>query len=190
LYYHFWFFGCRKGEEDPAISLKSRKSRLAAEWAMRSGYVAYTVSLTDPPLRYNETWSFDGSGFELNTTEAGPPVTYVGKYFLNLNVRKDGTFDFDEFLLGRTLACRGTWCFAKGKGEDKNKETVVFTISETQRGSTLDGMFNQHMSAFRYSLVKLTKGEIKIRSVGYRLLAEKNQSISMINDYTFSSHED
>lgn len=183
-------FSCRKGEEDPAISLSSRKSRMAAEWRMKSGMVAYNVNFTAPPLKYNETWTFDGTGFQLNTTESGPPVIYVGKYFLNLNVRKDGTFDFNEFLLGRTLECSGTWCFTKGRGESKNKENVVFTITETQRGATDDGMFNQQMAVFRYSLVRLAKDEIKVRCVTFRDLAEGDQSISMINEFTFSSHED
>jgi hypothetical protein len=181
---------CRKGEEDPSISLVSRKARMSAEWRMKSGTAAFTVSLMHPPAKYNETWTFNGAGFSLNTTESGRPITYVGKYTLNVNIRKNGTFDFNELFMGHPLDCSGTWCFTTGEGKEKNKERAVFTINEVKSGATLNGFFNQMSTTFRFNIIRLAKKELKLRTYGNLALREGDASIAAITEYDLISDED
>ena len=36
------FTGCRKGEDDPFLSFRSRTARLTGEWKLKSGEIVYT----------------------------------------------------------------------------------------------------------------------------------------------------
>ena len=47
----FILVGCKKGENDPLISLKTRKSRLSGEWKM--SFAEYSINDT--------TYSYDGT---------------------------------------------------------------------------------------------------------------------------------
>src|SRR6185436_4431068 len=75
-----FFFGCKKGEEDPRISLRTRKARLAGEWRLKNGSASYTID------NYNENYLFDGTRLRMTTTQLGPPVYYTGTYILNLDI--------------------------------------------------------------------------------------------------------
>jgi hypothetical protein len=177
---------CKKGEEDPSFTLKSRGKRLEGEWRMGSGYASFTYNYQSA---YNESWSFDGVNFRLNTTESGPPVTYIGKYFLNLAIRKDGTFDFTEFSPYGMLQCSGTWCFTQSKGKEKKKESVLFIVTATQQGYTYSGIFNRTAASFRYHLTRLANKDMTLHSDGKLGMNSDSESISCETDYKFTSHE-
>ncbi|KAK6020062.1 hypothetical protein OSTOST_14290, partial [Ostertagia ostertagi] len=46
---------CKKGEDDPIISLRTRKARAEGDWRLVSGTAGYTTK------GYNETYDFDGT---------------------------------------------------------------------------------------------------------------------------------
>lgn len=144
---------CKKGDEDPAFTLATRKARLSGEWTIKS----YTA---------NSTWMEDGE--TINTTaETGSANNFnlTSTYQLysieedkevadySLTIKKDGTwsqrfeFDFKRTVIHlnhtqtteghRTIEKSGNWAFIKNtKDVAKNKERVVFytTAKTTANG--------------------------------------------------------
>src|SRR5687767_11741630 len=97
------FTTCKKGEDDPAFTLQSRKARLEGDWNLKEG----SASLTLVP--YNEHFKFDGSGMNVYVTyTGGQPTIYTGNYRLTMSLSKDGHFTFQEILAGGVLEGEGT----------------------------------------------------------------------------------
>jgi hypothetical protein len=105
---------CRKGEDDPLLSLRSRKARVAGEWKMTSGEKTYLDNNSDKVV-YNGTTATSGN--------------FSYDYTLKMTFKKDGSFSMEE-LDGKSLtSASGTWDFTSGIGELKNKEQIVMYIS-------------------------------------------------------------
>ncbi|WP_066759457.1 hypothetical protein [Crocinitomix algicola] len=146
---------CKKGENDPFLSLKSRKSRLAGEYTMASWYMnsdtEYTNSSEKMTLDIN-----DGSGSRtiIYDSDSGDPTTTVAAVTVNSEefvVEKDGTWsrkmvitykytrDGDGFFVDDrdyvdvvTSEETGTWSFLGGQSEDyKNKERVLLSVTKS-----------------------------------------------------------
>jgi hypothetical protein len=171
---------CKKGDEDPEISLRSRKARLTGEWKMKNG----SASMTYP--NYNETTKFDGSNFEIYSTyTGGRPVVYVGKYLLSLKIKKNGTFTMHELNANLIFDAEGSWSFNSGVGKEKKKEDAIFYIDQVNTGSTADHIFNRWSTNFTYKIKKLTNKEIIISSSG-KVFSNSYGYISFSTDYTFT----
>ncbi len=121
--------GCKKGENDPFLSLKSRKARISGEWKLTAG----TETSTD---------NFGGFSGSSTTTYTG--TTYnedgnTGSYSQTMTIEKDGTFTMTILQDGITSTISGNWFFA-GKIKDaelKNKEAIVFSeLVYTSPGGT------------------------------------------------------
>lgn len=124
---------CKKGENDPFLSLSSRKARLTGEWTVSSSYSKSTntsgVTISTNVNDFNGTTntytytlgSFSNTSFENKTIE--------------FTINRDGSFtrvttnttDQEKF------EDTGIWTFAgKNKTSDyKNKEVVVFYTQKT-----------------------------------------------------------
>ena len=121
--------GCKKGENDPFLSLKSRKARISGEWKLSSG------TLTD-------SYSGPGGSSTTLTNYTGTSVTYSGSgststalYTEELTIEKDGTYEVVIIEDGDRSTIKGNWFFS-GKVKDadiKKKEAIIF--SETQYSS-------------------------------------------------------
>lgn len=103
---------CKKGENDPGLSLRSRKARVAGEWTVskydykesRTGSMTQTFS--SPSVTYtssyiiNETVTFDGTNFNhiekssntYNNVTTSYDTTYSGTGEIKYTFEKDGTF--------------------------------------------------------------------------------------------------
>ncbi len=171
---------CKKGDEDPEISLLTRKARLTGEWTMKNG----SASMTYP--NYNETAKFDGSNFEIYSTfTGGAPVVYIGKYLLSLKIKKNGTFTMHELNGKSIIDAEGTWSFNSGIGKEKKKENIIFYINQVNSGSTADNIFNRWSTNFTYKIKKLTNKEIIVSSSG-KVFSNSYGYISFSTDYTFA----
>jgi|TARA_R110000737_G_scaffold21067_1_gene39440 hypothetical protein len=114
--------GCKKGENDPFLSLKSRKARITGEWKLSSGTITETgsnggLTSTDVTLYTGSTVSSDGN---------------TSTYSEILTIEKDGTFELAIVEDGDPFTIRGNWFFS-GKNEDadlKKKEAVIFSELE------------------------------------------------------------
>lgn len=130
------FVGCKKGENDPAISLRSRKGRVAGEWTVASGEGKTTSGSS------TTTWKIDGTTYSYTSGSTTLTSTYEGKY----TFEKDGTWTSTTTQSGdgwsEKTDASGTWNFTGGVGETKNKSQIVMmTLSETTTstfGSTTD----------------------------------------------------
>ena len=182
----FFLSNCKKGDEDPRISFRTRKGRLSGEWVMKSGNASQTfLSDTKPP--FNQNFSFNGSKVELNETEAsGPAIIYTGAYSLAMDVKKDGTFNVRENFAGSLLEASGKWNFKSRSADAKNKEEVEFTIDATSKGSTIGHIFNQQQITFSYKLVQLANKDLKIEALTKSFINSNGDRVSFTARYVFA----
>jgi len=135
---------CKKGENDPFLSLKSRKSRMAGEWDITKMTRIESGLWTGVP--YTNTYVIE-NGVSSSTFAAGGNSTSstgtVSNY--SFNILKDGSFSntmtYDSGNGEVTEEEEGSWMFiGKNKNEDlKNKEAIIFTTNSsvtTSAGST------------------------------------------------------
>jgi len=132
--------GCKKGENDPSISLRSRTARLAGEWSLSAKdyketsisdnssttrTVTYdgTILTTVTVRKYKDSWT----GKDTTVTD-----TQTDSYSDNLTINKDGSFT-RETLYGSTRTnYEGNWMWMKGNSEQelKNKQTIVLSTTK------------------------------------------------------------
>ncbi|PBQ33368.1 hypothetical protein CNR22_16805 [Sphingobacteriaceae bacterium] len=173
------FTECKKGEDDPVISLRTRKARAAGEWRLVSGNASYTAK------GYNEDYAFDGTNVTANYTSV-TPIIYTGRYILNLTISKDGKFTFKEVVAGLSLEAGGDWTFNKGGGEDKKKEDFIFTITSVSKGSTNElHFFNRLNTNFTYQIKELRNKRLVIHSAGTFYTDSKGNYSTLSTDYVF-----
>ena len=132
------FMGCKKGEDDPKLSLRTRKARVAGEWTMSSGH----SFVKDTYYIYNAfDYGFSKNSYSLVHDQyvEGTPEHYVenktGTFSYTLKFDKDGTFRSVRKTDTITVIMNGTWNFV-GKGDSyKNKERIVLNITELNNGA-------------------------------------------------------
>lgn len=137
---------CKKGENDPFLSLKSRKARVVGEWTVtkeegtsqdisKISFGGVTVTTTT-----DETSTYNGTLFtstSVTTSSAGGnPLenTYNDVYTQSYTFEKDGSFTLETVYTGQnyTEKIEGTWAFVgKSKtAELKNKEAIALSITK------------------------------------------------------------
>ncbi|MFT5819475.1 MAG: hypothetical protein ACI8ZM_000699 [Crocinitomix sp.] len=154
---------CKKGENDPAFSLKTRKARLAGEYDVSSYTYKIKRDKPDDGASTDLTANIEGStGTSINYITVPPGDIVILSQDISVNefsftIRKDGTWEsnFDiiitwtevvdgiivknyEYTERSTLYEAGTWNFIGGQAEEfKNKERVMFnTINQTPGSQT------------------------------------------------------
>lgn len=129
----------KKGENDPSISLKSRKARLVGEWTL----VEWTRTTTSTSSGSSSTTTYTYSGSTLLVSSGGTSYNYV--YSESLEVVKDGTYSHTTNESGDGWSyienSEGTWSFVAGDKENgiASQERVILTNSTsttTYGGST------------------------------------------------------
>lgn len=137
---------CKKGENDPFLSLKSRKARVVGEWTVtmeegksqdisKISFGGVTVTTTT-----NETSTYNGTLFTSTSVTAssagGNPLenTYNDVYTQSYTFEKDGSFSLETVYTGQnyTEKIEGTWAFVgKSKtAELKNKEAIALSVTK------------------------------------------------------------
>ena len=134
-----FFSGCKKGENDPFLTLKSRTARLAQDWVLSSE--DYTVTQTGTWLGVGDyittiVYSFDGTSESQKATQSsgGNSTTNTTTYTYSKEITfdKDGTFKSTEINGGNATITEGTWMWmSKNKNNDlKNKEAIAMFITK------------------------------------------------------------
>lgn len=145
---------CRKGEEDPFLSLRSREARLCGYWKLTSlignhqiyddnHYWEYHSALYSPGTEKEYTFriAFDGMAFDY----------YYDEFACWLDIREDHTMEAIYRTKGATFFndnIKGSWSWSNSDG--KKKEYV-----------NLDA-FGINASGFPYQLRKLSNKEITL----------------------------
>lgn len=156
-----FFSSCKKGQDDPTVSLQSRKARLAGHWVMKSG----TTSLTLDAM--SRSYKFDGSEVQVFTTPTGGPlIVYFGKYTLSMDFTKDGDFKFDEVIVGTRTKCSGSWSFNEKSDDYKAKELLLLETKNVEIGVVTDSFLMQFAGTCSYKLIRLSKDELVIYNSG------------------------
>ena len=171
---------CKKGEDDPLVSLRSRKERISGDWRLQSGTATYTQGA------YRESYIFDGSNVTLYVAAPSYAAGYKGKYFLNLTISKDGKFTFKELLSNVVLEASGTWNFNVGIGNEKRKEDVLFFIDRVSAGYTNgNSLFNRTNTNFVYKIKELRNKKLVISSTGKIYSDSNGKYTTLSNEYIF-----
>jgi len=156
---------CKKGENDPFISLKSRTARLSGEWKLTSGTVKETVTSGSSTTTTTDTYT-DALRTEVEVA-GSVTTTHIYNYTQEMTFEKTGHYSsttvetqtsFDgtaiptNFQSTVTSVEEGHWAFL-GKNKDtelKKKEgvainphssttTTVNSLGTTTSTSTIDG---------------------------------------------------
>ena len=124
------FSGCKKGENDPFLTLKYRTGRLAQEWKMSSE----DITVVEPNLiggTNSTVYSYDGTSEKAVLTQTSgsysQTTTTTYTYSMEISFDKDGTFKSTEINDGNATVTEGTWMWmSKNKNESlKDKEAIV-----------------------------------------------------------------
>lgn len=184
------FTACKKGEEDPGISLRSRKARVEGEWTISSGETSSKNvqqdwwddegTLTSTTVStYNGTSAIEETTREYKNYSSSPAqnnadtttVEQDTSYFtMSITLGKDGSYEMirkyddpDDIYWYETTE-QGTWAFAGGVGEVKNKEQIVFTttyeIEKDYDGNSIDIEEGDTYSTDVWNIIRLANDEI------------------------------
>lgn len=143
------FNSCKKGENDPFLSLSSRKARLTGEWKLTAG--EWTTTTVQDQYNY-ETGEYEPvttvytyvlADDKMSVTVkygTSPAVTSSEGYTEDLSILKDGTYKMkivtteteDGKNYVTTEVEEGNWTFIGGNSEQEiaNKERVGFTTAK------------------------------------------------------------
>ena len=164
------FTGCKKGENDPFLSLKSRTARLSNTWKCTEMTTTNTTTQEYGGSTYTSTSTSTYSGTSLITstsTSSGGTTTTTGDttdvYTLEVTFDKSGTYTQTEFeknestgyTYEKTTVTKGIW-YWNGKNKDeeiKSKEMVVMEtteITETE-STTVGGVTTTDTDTDRYT---------------------------------------
>lgn len=143
-------YSCKKGENDPFLSLRSRKARITGEWKLASS--SETSTNTSDSGSSTTVKNFDGTTeTEVYTGILGSPVTSTKTLSEEYTFEKDGTFKVvrTEIANGNTdiTTGEGNWAFVgKSKtAELKNKESISLSFTKFTYS---DNSFEEYSGTF------------------------------------------
>jgi len=129
------FSGCRKGDKDPLVTLRTRKARLTGDWKLTAG----SRVLVADGVRNEHTYERD-SIFE-RSFRNGNNTLIIRQHRERLSIRRDGSYVLEIRTSeaggsNQTYTIEGSWNFAfrSKQAEVKNKEVLMMT--ETRRVET------------------------------------------------------
>ncbi|MFA5781138.1 MAG: hypothetical protein WC868_02595 [Bacteroidales bacterium] len=111
----------KKGEDDPCISLRSRKARVVGDWEVISYKYVRNLNLYALNIS-NEIYTMDGSTYTSVYTDENGTTTKNGTETWKWTFRKDGTFDYTCTIDGQTKTSNGFWKFL---GETKAESQII-----------------------------------------------------------------
>lgn len=128
------FNSCKKGENDPFLSLKSRTGRISQDWVLSTE--DYTIKNTTSSYSSSDHYTFNGTSETLTTVltigSSSSTTTDTYAYSEEFVMAKEGTYKSTTVDDGTTEIEEGNWSWVgKNKDQDlKNKE--AFVIASTQ----------------------------------------------------------
>ncbi len=137
--------GCKKGENDPFLSVHTRKARVAGEWKMTSGTSTQNNYYSSASTTNVITTTYDGvnaSESSVTTTPFGTTTTNsTYAYTDQMTMERDGTMKGTNTNDGVTTTFEGNWNFSGGIGEMKNKSQLMLLytkVTDDNGTSTLE----------------------------------------------------
>lgn len=205
---------CKKGANDPALSLKSRKARLAGEYVISKIDRTTNSSSINAGTTYTSTTTFvyDGgaAATETNIDNSGATTTTTLPISLyEMTINKDGTWEIkknyqDEYsytvlTIETTVTTdhitveKGTWAFlGKTKNSYKNKERVQFastayTDTWTQTTVQLNTVTNSSSTSTVNGVNSSTDSELSSPMI-YAIDMLKNKEMVFKSEVNYSNN--
>ena len=169
----------KKGEDDPLISFRTRKTRLAGQWQLTSGSVEYITVFIDS-LGKNEsktTLVYTENTYKKTTEASGYQSSNTGPFSYTTEFEKDGGYSSTTVTDNTTTdVSEGTWNFTKGIGNYKDKEQIVITLTKYS---------NTYVSPPNNSMIGNTF--IGNRSdITYTIKELRNKKLVLVSEYSTS----
>ena len=164
---------CKKGEEDPFLSLKSRKARLVGEWKLVSGTEVTNSNGIVEQIIY--------SGTTATQTVGQVETNYV--YLETVSFEKTNEFKMEVIHDGDIEIAEGFWAFMNGHDEIANKECVVVRIAKIINGSNVTMYSRDYMPLEIIRLLKLSSKEVILESKGTEAWDGKTWSFTSTMTY-------
>lgn len=159
------FYGCKKGNEDPLLSFRSRKHRVTGLWQVCSYRINDADSLIDNISKFDTAsipygclgkmtytrkktyiMEFDDNGLYIFRN------TFLWTVSRDWNVNTPQCTDSTEYIWkDTTYLTKGLWTLAGGVGDYKNKELLQLT----------DGV--DQVTGQSYELIEVREKELKFR---------------------------
>ncbi len=160
------FSSCKKGANDPFLSLSSRKGRLEGTWKLTAQ--TYKSSEVQGNTTTTKEYTYDGANMTIVTTmkignAAEVKNTFKYSYTESITFTKENTYVKTEVESGATTITDGSWAFlGKDKGADlKKKEAIVMHSTKTTMGSAVSKSGKTENPETKV-LDKLTKSEMVV----------------------------
>lgn len=173
--------GCKKGEGDPFLSLRTRTARLTGKWTLSK--IASESVTTDADGTSTSIGEFDGETHTTTTTNANGQTTTIGYYSETYEFRKDGTYSKVRTWndnLPDVQTTEGRWTFVKKNknAKLKNKEAIVLTETKwsSQNSGTSTAADNWYTPK-TYMIYQLKNEEI-ILNMDYKSTSENVSTTS------------
>ena len=118
---------CKKGEDDPFISIRSRDARITAKWKL--------VNLESTSSGPSSTTTSVLNGSLLTVTYTSPSYgssSSTSSYSLDLEINSDGTSSSTEILDGDISTSKSTWNW---KNDNNDKFSFKDNFSGNDRAS-------------------------------------------------------
>lgn len=171
---------CKKGENDPFLSLSSRTGRISGEWKLVSADYTTTNQYEDwfSGDKMEDSWHsmYDGTSMTITHTEKNLTVTssvtdpsYSYTHSESSTFEKDGSFSWTSTSDGDTESASGFWYFAgKSKSADlKKKESVIITLTQTISGGSTDNYSGKSLSPDAFYRIDRLTGKEMITLIDY-----------------------
>ena len=148
---------CKKGDEDPFISLRSRESRLKGKWKLTSG----TVTLNQNSVITTKTFTES----MVTVTTNGQSTIYT--HTEDLEFLKDNVFKATKMNDNNIETDEGFWTFIDGNGNGiSDKECVVLRFTSVITGGNIQTYTGDEMPINIIRLKKLSNKELIIEIDG------------------------
>lgn len=131
---------CKKGEDDPFISLRSRKNRVVGEWTLTSGTEKTSSVSGNPSTTVNTDYTYTQDSYiRTNTTmnqSGSTSVSSSGYFYYKITFRSNGEYTLVKERGSSFTQESGLWNFTKGIGEYKRKEQIALVPQVTSGSIT------------------------------------------------------
>ncbi len=157
------FSGCKKGDNDPFFSFRSRAGRVEGKWAVSKG----SGTSVDNNQK-TTTWTYANPVY----TKVKDGNTSTDSITYTYEFTKDGKFTFTEIQTENgttsTSTVTGTWNFTDGVGDKPNKSQIILTTGTVTWTMTYNGSSSSYTSSYTgsnapvqvYDLDKLANTEM------------------------------
>lgn len=158
--------GCKKGEEDPFFSLKTRSARLKNTWKLVASTRSETESYILPEITSVTNSEYDGEK-EIIVINSGLTTTDTLYYKLQYEFRRDNRYQ--KKYVGKTtdhsandviIYEEGRWEFlTRSKTENVQNKEQLLLMPEKITSATEENELNYETET--WTLVRLSRNEIK-----------------------------